>query len=481
MSDHQIVPITREEFMAQAPFSREDSFCKAYFSKADMQGLWPETFGIRVDGKLAACITTTQSKREPKVANLQLLHTFSKFRKRGLARILCTWALQREHDRGSRYMRVSAEPEAVAFYEKLGYKFLGRQKSGCQLSMFRMPSGRIEDAVYDRTDPVIASAISSKRKGGVVEDFGKVPSSAPASNPCKELPIAPNVVVGATNVGPLLEFCLRRLIREELQLILGTPPQPPRREAVRPASTLEAPPAPAPPPATSPPPAAARQSKQAKEKPPRPDPVPFLNPDRLARLEEFRAREKPWPRAINLRGTNGSGKTHLVRALLDSYASKGCVQRVEAEDGYLITRTGKRDIFVVGSYETACGGCDAICGQGALDKIYGIVEEQVTKSNRHVLFEGIIVCSDFRRSSDLVSKGFPLEILMLSTPLEKCVANINSRRSLRGNGPLENTGNVVAKFEGCERSIPRFEAAKVPVRKVSQDEAARIIEEAFAT
>ena len=195
------------------------------------------------------------------------------------------------------------------------------------------------------------------------------------------------------------------------------------------------------------------------------------------------------PRVVNIRGTSGSGKTHLVRSFLDAHRIPGDgklgIEPVREEGhrhpvGYLVKRYGKRDVFVAGQYETECGGCDGFSGQGALDFIYDLVERQVTQYDRHVLFEGLIVCSDFRRTADLVSQEFPIEILLLSTPLEQCRANIDARRAGNGKPPLEHHRNTDAKHEGNLRSVPRFEGAGVPIRQVSVDEARAHLEEVFA-
>ena len=69
------------------------------------------------------------------------------------------------------YLRVSAEPDAVIFYEKIGFKFLGKQKSGSQLSMMVLTSTSPTDGYYSTEDPVIYKAVHKKGKGGCVEVF----------------------------------------------------------------------------------------------------------------------------------------------------------------------------------------------------------------------------------------------------------------------------------------------------------------------
>jgi len=88
-----------------------------------------------------------------------------------VARVLTQDSLDRAQGLGTSYYRVSAEPDAVVFYESMGFKFLGKQKSGCSLSMFKINGKNFVDGIYDLTDPVINAAVYKKGKGGCVQVF----------------------------------------------------------------------------------------------------------------------------------------------------------------------------------------------------------------------------------------------------------------------------------------------------------------------
>lgn len=163
---------SRDEFIKAISSDKADSFAKTFVSKADMQEQWDECWGAyNDDGQLMAAIITTISKRKPFVANLQLLHTFAAHRGKGAARVLCEDSLRQVKKRGAQYFRVSSEPESVGFYEKVGFKFWGKQKSGCQLSIFRIDGKTFSECDYDYTDQMINNAIHKKGKGGCVEIF----------------------------------------------------------------------------------------------------------------------------------------------------------------------------------------------------------------------------------------------------------------------------------------------------------------------
>lgn len=164
---------TAEQFKSAITEDPADKFAKTFVAKANMQEHWGYCMGAWEDDNLLGAIITTISKREPKVANLQLLHTFAKHRGRGVGRVLCEHSLSFARENGSVYFRVSAEPDAVAFYERIGFQMLGKQKSGCQLSMFRIDGDRFTDGDYDINDSVISKAVFKKGKGGCVEVFQK--------------------------------------------------------------------------------------------------------------------------------------------------------------------------------------------------------------------------------------------------------------------------------------------------------------------
>lgn len=170
---------TREQFVKAISSDAADKFAKTFIAKADMQDQWDYCVGAFDGDELLAAIITTISKRKPFVANLQLLHTFAKHRGKGAAKKLCEESLLHVKKHQAKYFRVSSEKEAVGFYEKIGFKFWGKQKSGCQLSIFRIDGDTFASGDYDYTDSFINNAIHKKGKGGCVEIFPLSNSTKP--------------------------------------------------------------------------------------------------------------------------------------------------------------------------------------------------------------------------------------------------------------------------------------------------------------
>jgi GNAT superfamily N-acetyltransferase len=120
-----------------------DAFVKTFIGKADKQKMWDKCRGVfdHDNNLLGICITTI-TKRDPKSANLQLMHTFSKYRRKGIGRLLLEDSMDLANMENCEYFRVSAEITAVGFYASCGIPFLGIQKSGTYLSLFRLNGTR---------------------------------------------------------------------------------------------------------------------------------------------------------------------------------------------------------------------------------------------------------------------------------------------------------------------------------------------------
>jgi ribosomal protein S18 acetylase RimI-like enzyme len=160
--------VSEEQFRAAPTHFPQDRFARTFVSKAKLSSLWP-ALGVWSNGSLCGAIAWTVSRQV--VANLQLLHVFHAWRRRGVGSLLCYEFLAHLLCGRATHFRVSSEPGAVAFYRSLGIVFQGRQKSGCLLSVGRLEGDTFATCDYTATDPVIQSALHSKGRGGCVEVF----------------------------------------------------------------------------------------------------------------------------------------------------------------------------------------------------------------------------------------------------------------------------------------------------------------------
>lgn len=136
---------------------------------------------------------------------------------------------------------------------------------------------------------------------------------------------------------------------------------------------------------------------------------------------------------INIRGTNGSGKSTTVRRILNSFAftevKHGRVTCYEYESN----AHGPFKIAVIGAYKTATGGCDTIKTQ---DEVCDLVRVYASQG-WHVIFEGVVISTLHSRYSKLADEllaGYntPTVFAYMDTPPERCLQNVKARRVAAG-------------------------------------------------
>lgn len=130
---------------------------------------------------------------------------------------------------------------------------------------------------------------------------------------------------------------------------------------------------------------------------------------------------------VNVRGTNGSGKSTAVTRYMD-------VIRVEEElkqgGGKTWAYRLRNGVSVLGRYTTACGGCDTV-------KTFADLKAGVTELASHgpVLFEGVLWSTCFTPSVEL-AQSLPQHhfiFAMIDTPADECLRRVLARRKQAGN------------------------------------------------
>ena len=200
---------------------------------------------------------------------------------------------------------------------------------------------------------------------------------------------------------------------------------------------------------------------------------------------------------INLRGTSGSGKSTIVTHLMRQFNTRkpifiedrkrplgyeldeGLCLRSElheiGEGGVLSrvrTAVNLHKTFVVGHYETPCGGCDTLSFPGSQDKIWELVRSY-HHQEFHVIFEGVIVGDDKKRTIQAYSDVLPLLLIELDTPLKECLKGIQERRDARGNTRPINPNNTSKRMPRIHKRMAQFKALGMDVRVLSREETLR--------
>ena len=177
---------------------------------------------------------------------------------------------------------------------------------------------------------------------------------------------------------------------------------------------------------------------------------------------------------VNIAGTSGSGKSHLVRGFISWAEKHGEVKPLYIEDrkepiGYdvLVHRFRPQTVHIVGAYSTAhSGGCDNIRDVGW---VYDYIRKQY-KTKDVVLYEGLFMMN-MTKGPQLAAETEAVTVIQLTAPLSVCIASINLRRAERGEGPLLKKVNTVGNYRRAENYCDKMRAAGASIVRTNRVEA----------
>jgi len=187
---------------------------------------------------------------------------------------------------------------------------------------------------------------------------------------------------------------------------------------------------------------------------------------------------------INISGTGGSGKSHTVRSLMVCYDIREplLIEGRKRPWAYIcknLSRTtdtvggdNAKSLFVMGHYETPCGGCDTLAtffSERYIDQIYETVRK--VSKDFNVIYEGLLIESDVRRRVELHQDGFPLTIISLDVSLEECLESTRKRRLAKGNDKPLNPKNTIERYKHAKRCMIRLKTAGVNVLHLDREAA----------
>jgi hypothetical protein len=133
---------------------------------------------------------------------------------------------------------------------------------------------------------------------------------------------------------------------------------------------------------------------------------------------------------------------------------------------YQIDRPGGRPLFVLGRYESACGGCDTFRtkeGRRGVDWVAEGLRRLLRRGD--VIFEGVIVSSIAQFWVDLAHE-IPAHFIfgLLDTPKELCIERVLKRRKEKGNTKPYDTWNLTEKYRNARSSCRYMQRADMDIR-----------------
>ena len=154
---------------------------------------------------------------------------------------------------------------------------------------------------------------------------------------------------------------------------------------------------------------------------------------------------------INIRGTSGSGKTYVVKKILNAGNWKTWMDGNKILGYYNV----EKKWAIIGPYDSACGGCDRIHTQQETEERI----KQWLNWEFNVIFEGVVISTIFERwynfSISIKDKANML-FCYLDTPIETCIKEVEDRRERSGKDRKFNTENTTNRVDSINRTETKF-------------------------
>lgn len=160
---------------------------------------------------------------------------------------------------------------------------------------------------------------------------------------------------------------------------------------------------------------------------------------------------KPIP-VINIRGTNGSGKSFLLRRWMVYNNARPQPQRNNLLGGSSLSAPAEwyqleDGGIVIGCYDQDCGGCDRI---KTTEAVREAIQSARARKPKYVIFEGVIISTVFESWHEFSKKIGGMLWVYLDTPLAVCLERIQQRN--RGAKINENlVHNKIKSIESTRR------------------------------
>lgn len=174
---------------------------------------------------------------------------------------------------------------------------------------------------------------------------------------------------------------------------------------------------------------------------------------------------------VNPRGTFGSGKSTIVRRVMERYATRepAYAPGRRRPYGWTCIADGHPNLWVVGDYnDSPCGGADTI---PKIEDIMGQVRN-AAEMGYDVIYEGGTLAAHDRRRIAEINKTYPVTTICLLIPVDQAIAGVMERRAARGDERPFDPKNVHKEHRVTELSARALTDMGVTVKRASTREQA---------
>lgn len=166
---------------------------------------------------------------------------------------------------------------------------------------------------------------------------------------------------------------------------------------------------------------------------------------------------------LNIRGTNGSGKSTIPMSMLDDPDMYVITKPYQGKPTKIATVFPNYGWVVLGTYFNKTGGLDCLKNNGITQKAFWYVLKKYPEYN--LLMEGIISSTIFSTYLELFTNAqdrytdLQVIVLELTTPVKICLDRIQQRN---GGKPIKEE-LVIAKQKTIHRACEKLETAGIEV------------------
>ena len=170
---------------------------------------------------------------------------------------------------------------------------------------------------------------------------------------------------------------------------------------------------------------------------------------------------------LKIHGTSGAGKTTIVRNIMEHANQILPIGPLRKPESYkLLIPNEVTPLYVIGSYESTCGGMDTIL---QVDRQIELVSKYAAMG--HVIYEGLLMSTYYGKFGTAMEQYGQDHIwAFLDTPEDVCIERVKARRLAAGNTKPLNETNTRMRMKPIHSLRNKLEARGANVVTLRYDD-----------